>query len=105
MAKKVCDRFMVPSIIAYEEADTQVRSHPLTGQPPDLVITGDTDFFALGHVRVILVHSYRAERFRYIDMDQQQELLRNDGLSSAEVDRQQTFVNGYTENCINGYPQ
>ena len=58
-AKKICTAEFIPSIVAPFEADSQLICHPDTGKRPFVVITGDSDLLAYGHMRVIIMASYQ----------------------------------------------
>jgi hypothetical protein len=68
MAKQIADSHQMGSIIAYEEADSQLRFHPMTGALASWVISGDSDMLELGHTKVIMVKSYNKDSYRVFDL-------------------------------------
>ena len=46
MAAKVCQGHFIPFILAPEEDDSQCR-FALQGQPPEMIVTGDTDLSSI----------------------------------------------------------
>jgi 5'-3' exonuclease len=61
---KVCKYLMVPFLVSSEEADAQtVYCCPKFDSPPTLIVTGDSDLFAYGATRLIIVHSWADETF------------------------------------------
>jgi hypothetical protein len=68
LCSKICGDMDIPFIIAYEEADTQCLRVQIHGEAPTLIVTGDSDLLVYGFPRVVVVQSYRYERFRFFDM-------------------------------------
>lgn len=73
MAAKICKGMDIPYIVAASEADSQCRYVEIYGNSPSLIVTGDSDLVAYGNkvVVVVVVKSWRHEKFRVIDMREQ----------------------------------
>lgn len=75
MAAKICGKMSIPFIIAPEEADSQCKFASIGGKKPTLVITGDSDLLGYGNRRVIVVSSWKHEKFRFFDLTDSSILL------------------------------